>query len=472
MAVRPRDPLSSLRASAPREAASSFLPLPTGRHLRRTYLRAAIAPHPQGPWRFSHAAHLLCLTALASSACFDFRRPEEATPPGEDGSKPGQVPASRACGQAQEGGTFQLSCPAGTIVQSIAFASYGTPTGACGSFAAGACKQAVVDRVEKACLGRSSCTISPVGDFGPDPCYGTKKTLAVEAVCGPGNPSCAGGLKCNGTDCCARASIPAGTFPRGRSASGSDSFAAGGTDELPEHQAKIEAFEIDLFEVTVGRFRRFVDAYEGPPSPGSGAHPSLPDSGWMAAWDALVPANREKLLASLQCSPKVQTWTPTPDANESKPMGCLDWYTAFAFCTWDGGRLLSEAEWEYVAAGGDENRLFPWGKDAPSSALLYRGTWPIPDVGAYTKGSSRWGTFDQAGSVWEWVLDSNHTYPMGECEVCGSAQPDSATNKRGARGGHFGDVDDMFRSASRHHVLTDYRASQVGARCGFSRTTP
>src|SRR5256885_1964087 len=57
-----------------------------------------------------------------------------------------------------------------------------------------------------------------------------------------------------------------------------------------------------------------------------------------------------------------------PSANATLPVNCVSWFEAFAFCAWDGGYLPTEAEWNYAAAGGGDQRAYPW--SVPSGTLL------------------------------------------------------------------------------------------------------
>jgi len=90
------------------------------------------------------------------------------------------------CATAPEQGTFSLACPAGQTIASLDFASYGTPTGACGAFAAAAACDAPTTAavVTAACVGQQACSFKVFNStFTTDPCPGPDKTLAVQARC-------------------------------------------------------------------------------------------------------------------------------------------------------------------------------------------------------------------------------------------------------------------------------------------------
>lgn len=93
---------------------------------------------------------------------------------------------SSGCDTAGENGSVNLSCAAGKTITKIVFASYGTPTGACGSYAIGSCNSASsVSVVQGLCVGQQSCSVPATNSaFGGDPCTGTAKSLTVQVVCG------------------------------------------------------------------------------------------------------------------------------------------------------------------------------------------------------------------------------------------------------------------------------------------------
>jgi formylglycine-generating enzyme required for sulfatase activity len=251
---------------------------------------------------------------------------------------------------------------------------------------------------------------------------------------------------------------------------GTDAYTGGSPAEQPEHDATVADFRLDTFEITVGRFRRFVDAFDGTPPPaGAGAHPLIAKSGWRAEWNASLPKSRADLVANLKCGEaEYQTWTDAPGAKEGYAINCISWFEAAAFCAWDGGRLPTEAEWEYAAAGGSDNRLYPWGIATVSEDLANAGySHDFFAVGSQTAGNGRWDHRDLAGGVWEWNLDVYfydwYAY-AGDCTNCAVLDGGSF---RVFRGGSWGNgLDDgLLRAATRNGDKPASRSVLVGARC-------
>ncbi len=266
--------------------------------------------------------------------------------------------------------------------------------------------------------------------------------------------------------------VPGGTFVEGAAPG------IGGDNERPAHVATVAPFALDEYEVTVGRFRAFLNAYTGTPPPdGAGAHPLIADSGWQTDWKVKLPMSRDGFNIAIEtCG---GTWTPTAAANEARPMSCVSWYEAFAFCAWEGKRLPTEAEWEYAAAGGSEQRRYPWGDEEPTVELAVFGCLfdgdpfcdydaDLPVAGSLAKGAGLWGHLDLAGSLWEWTLDVYGPYTDAPCDNCApvTLPPDGG---RVFRGGDFIYDDPTWLSVTtRLGIPADLPDDRRGFRCARS----
>ena len=275
--------------------------------------------------------------------------------------------------------------------------------------------------------------------------------------------------------CCETAAVPGAPFPMGRG-TGPDAFASGQPDEQPEHTATPLPFNLDVFEVTVGRFRRFLAGYPGNrPAAGAGAHAGIVNSGWQTAWNAELADDSYFFGIDLKCSNRA-TWTDQAGSGENRPINCLSYYAAFAFCAWDGGFLPTEAEWELAAAGGSDNRLYPWGSQAPDKTRTavdcsYGANYPtcefddIPFVGKLPMGAARYGHLDMAGSMYEWTLDAyNATYYGGAGQTCNNCANLSGT-MRVRRGGSWLSNLEEVRAVRRSAVAPADRDEDSGVRC-------
>jgi formylglycine-generating enzyme required for sulfatase activity len=297
--------------------------------------------------------------------------------------------------------------------------------------------------------------------------------------------------------------VTGGTFYRTYNTQGSlTGPPAGGWTDLAD-QAMVSGFRLDKYLVTVGRFRRFVTAWNGgsgwTPPAGSGKHTHLYggqglanggtagtyETGWVTSDNGNV-APTDANMTTYCSSGVASTWTPSAGSNENLPINCVDWYDAYAFCIWDGGFLASEAELEYAAAGGGlpaGQREFPWGTMAPGMANQYAiygdGThcyYPtgtagpctnaanIAPVGTPTLGAGLWGQLDMAGELWEWTLDWFTASYVNPCKDCASL---NAASDRTARGGYFADAAGGLLPTSRTHAIPSNRnfGYGLGLRC-------
>jgi len=234
----------------------------------------------------------------------------------------------------------------------------------------------------------------------------------------------------------------------------------------------ISPFAIDAYEVTVARFRRFWDA--GRPAP---TGPIMYSSGSIA-WAGTV---REPVRTTTL---KLCNWSPTAATRESHPLACLDWWTAQAFCVWDGGRLPTAAEFEWTsrhrAAGGmTVPRTYPWGNETGSPGCD-RAQWnfckgddtaPTRQVGSFA------GTpdiFDLGGNVREWLADSYVAYTDSGCWG-GAARTNplcslGATSLREYRGGSWCSTTiDTLKSAARYARSATSPNDFLGFRCARNR---
>lgn len=301
----------------------------------------------------------------------------------------------------------------------------------------------------------------PVGEAGNG--AGGDGTMILDDAA----PSCAELSKtaCRGESCCAILPAPGCT--------GCDATSGKYT---------VSPLRLDKYEVTVGRFRAFVEAYTGPPKAGAGAHPKVAGSGWLADWNGNMATDSAALESAMEFRPckllSVRTWTKEPGDNEQKPANCLTWYEAFAFCAWDGGFLPTELDWQAAASGGAENRMYAWaGATLDIDHALYGACGngvsaacdlsSILEVGSKPAGAGKYGHLDLTGSVWEWLLDSPDselptTLPCNDCASLG------VSNYRSIRGGSWPEDASYMPVARRVEDPADSSWYNVGIRCAHA----
>jgi len=175
-----------------------------------------------------------------------------------------------------------------------------------------------------------------------------------------------------------------------------------------------------------------------------------------------------------------------PSFNQPRqPAVPLQWAYAHAFCLWAGKRMLSEAEWEKVARGGDDRR-YPWGNQPPSCKRAHTNacsphvTLPVGSLPA-----GPYGVFDMAGNGYEWVQDwASNCYDGCGMRACGKdckgrdplgpcagAQECKHHSLRVLKGGSWFWSDKHIRTSWRRAAKPVSGVHRLSVRCGSSSAT-
>jgi formylglycine-generating enzyme required for sulfatase activity len=303
--------------------------------------------------------------------------------------------------------------------------------------------------------------------------------------------------------------------PGGEFTMGTDSD-LGWADEKPAHRVRVTGFWMDQTDVTNAQFRAFVEATgyvttaekpvdaaeilkQSPP----GTPPPPPEK--------LVPGSLvftpTKGPVPLKDFSRWWKWTPGacwrhPEGpgssiagKDDHPVVHVSWFDAVAYAKWAGKRLPTEAEWEFAARGGLDNKPYVWGDDKPTDsnlrANLWQGQFPYHNSAAdgYAGTSpvkafapNGYGLYDMSGNVWQWCSDwyqiDLYRHRAGQGAVDNPTGPKKSfdprqpyTPLRTQKGGSFLCNDaycTRYRPSARHGCTPDTGMSHIGFRCVLS----
>jgi len=211
--------------------------------------------------------------------------------------------------------------------------------------------------------------------------------------------------------------LPGGSFLMGTE--DADGFQSDG--EGPIRTVELAPFDIDRYAVSNKRFTRFADA--------TGYVTETERIGWSFVFASFLPGHLRKISprpggtpwwAAVQGARWNQPEGPGSDTagRENHPVVHVSWADATAFSSWAGGRLPTEAEWEYAARGGLEQARYPWGNELEPGGEhrcnIWQGRFPTRNtvedghratapVDAFAPNG--YGLHNLAGNVWEWCAD-------------------------------------------------------------------
>ena len=240
--------------------------------------------------------------------------------------------------------------------------------------------------------------------------------------------------------------IPAGEFQMGSN--------DGNNDEQPVHTVYVDAFYMDVSEVTNAQFKAFVDA--NPQWQRGNIPGKYHDGDYLKRWSG----------------------NSYPSGKENHPVVYVSWYAAMAYAEWAGKRLPTEAEWEYAARGGLQGQTYPWGNTIDASQANYgKNLGVTTPVGSY--GANGYGLYDMAGNVREWCVDvykedfyrvSPPRNPVAGGSIAPPYLTDQTNSSRVLRGGSWYLDAQTLRVAYRYRLTPTFTDGDEGFRCARAVT--
>ncbi|WP_370740812.1 formylglycine-generating enzyme family protein [Streptomyces sp. Ncost-T10-10d] len=273
--------------------------------------------------------------------------------------------------------------------------------------------------------------------------------------------------------------LPGGEFLMGTE----DAEGFPGDGEGPVRPVRLSPFRIDACAVTNDAFAAFVAE--------TGHVTDAERFGWSYVFAGFLPAALRRGAPRPErtpwwCGAEGAAWDrpegpgSTLDGRGDHPVVHVSWNDAAAYARWAGKRLPTEAEWEYAARGGLEQRRYPWGDELnPGGAFrcnIWRGTFPSKNtaedgyrgtapVDAFEPNGH--GLFNMSGNVWEWCADWWSTDHGAARPLIGPRGPDTGTDKVIRGGSHLchRSYCNRYRVAARTANSPDSSSGHAGFRC-------